>query len=302
MNYLQELKRAPAENLAEMLENCWPLNPITAICLGPMSRRSYGQNQRSIFSFLGSGEPLGFKHFLENTSVENIEDVSYGLAEFWDYLNFNWSSLISSSQDSHSFAVANEVLASLEAAAQKEPILADPVCEKIIKIVHLLQITRPQTGLYPNKTTLHLALAEDADKFTTQIDALQENNLINYRRFNDTFTLHEGSDFDIEAALKQTLENQKSLNLSEIGDQFLPSTIIAKRHYLKTGTLRWADIKIGYEEDLDSLTKDFAPNTDHFARFLLVAADNVEGCIKKVKKLKSSDHFALALAILTPIK
>ena len=302
VNYLQELKRAPAENLAEMLENCWPLNPITAICLGPMSRRSYGQNQRSIFSFLGSGEPLGFKHFLENTSVENIEDVSYGLAEFWDYLNFNWSSLISSSQDSHSFAVANEVLASLEAAAQKEPILADPVCEKIIKIVHLLQITRPQTGLYPNKTTLHLALAEDADKFTTQIDALQENNLINYRRFNDTFTLHEGSDFDIEAALKQTLENQKSLNLSEIGDQFLPSTIIAKRHYLKTGTLRWADIKIGYEEDLDSLTKDFAPNTDHFARFLLVAADNVEGCIKKVKKLNSSDHFALALAILTPIQ
>ena len=147
VTYMQERKRAPSENLSEMLANCWPLNPVTATCLGPISRRSYGQNQRSIFSFLGSGEPLGFRHFLENTALENIEYIGYTLSEFWDYLNFNWSSLISSSQDSHSFAVANEILSLLETAAQKVPTLADPVCEKIIKIVHLLQVTRPQTGL-----------------------------------------------------------------------------------------------------------------------------------------------------------
>ena len=42
------------------------------------------------------------------------------------------------------------------------------------------------------------------------VNILEEKNLINYRRFNDTFTLHEGSDFDIEIALKQTLEKQKN--------------------------------------------------------------------------------------------
>ncbi len=302
VTYLKDLKRAPSENLSEMLSNCWPLNPITATCLGPISRRSYGQNQRSIFSFLGSGEPLGFRHFLENTAVENVEHIGYSLADFWDYLNFNWFSLISSSQDSHSFAVANEILASLETAAQKIPALADPVCEKIIKIVHLLQITRPQTGLYPNRDTLHLALGVDAKVLDMQIDVLQENNLINYRRFNNTFTLHEGSDFDIEAALKQTLETQKSFNLSEIGDQFLPATIIAKRHYLNAGTLRWADIKIGYEEEIDVLADGFEPNADHFARFLLIATDNMQNCLDKLKQLKTSKHFALGLTILSPIQ
>lgn len=302
VTYLKKLKRAPSENLSEMLASCWPLNPITSTCLGPISRRSYGQNQRSIFSFLGSGEPLGFRHFLENTAVENIEHIGYSLAEFWDYLNYNWSSLISSSQDSHNFAVANEILSSLETAAQKVPALADPVCEKIIKVIHLMQITRPQTGLYPNRVTLHLALGEDINALDPQIDLLQENNLINYRRFNDTFTLHEGSDFDIEVALKQTLETQQSFNLSEIGNQFLPTTIIAKRHYLNTGTLRWADIKIGYEDEIDLLSENFEPNTDHFARFLLIATDNIENCLGKLKSLKTSEHFALALTKLSQIQ
>ena len=302
VEYLSDIKRAPAENLSSMLISCWPLNPLTATCLGPISRRSYGQNQRSIFSFLGSGEPLGFKHFLENTSAENVDEVGYSIADLWDYLNFNWSSMIASSQDSHSFAVANENLAQLETAAQKSALLLEPVCEKIVKVVHLLQITRPQTGVYPNQKSIHLALGVETGDLDQHIAALQEKNLINYRRFNDTFTLHEGSDFDIEVALKQTLEKQQRFDLSEIGDEFLPSAIVAKRHYFTEGTLRWADIKIGYEDEIDTLTKDFNPTADHFARFVLIASDDINSCINTMKNLETAQHFALGLAVLSPIQ
>jgi hypothetical protein len=302
VQHLVELKRAPASNLSEMLKNCWPLNPITALCLGPVSRRSYGQNQRSIFSFLGSGEPLGFKHFLQNTSNANLDSVSYSLAEFWDYLSFNWSNLIASSQDSHSYAVANENLAQLEKLSQKTPILLDPICEKIIKTVHILQITRPQTGLHPNRKTIHLALGCNDGDLGPQILALQEANLINYRRFNDTFTLHEGSDFDIEVALKQALEQKHRFDLSEIGEQFLPSAIVAKRHYFDTGTLRWADIKIGYDDEIEALSKDFKPTANHFARFLFIASDDISGCLRKIRDLEAVGHFALGLVSLSPFQ
>ena len=302
VQYLRDIKRAPADNLNSMLTACWPLNPLTATCLGPISRRSYGQNQRSIFSFLGSGEPLGFKHFLENTSADQPEDIGYSIADLWDYLNFNWSSMIASSQDSHSFAVANENLAQLETASQKTPVLLDPVCEKIIKVIHLLQITRPQTGIYPNKKSIHLALGVNEGDLDEYIALLQEKSLINYRRFNDTFTLHEGSDFDIEIALKQTLEKQKRFDLSDIGDQFLPSAIVAKRHYFNAGTLRWADIKIGYEDEIDTLTKSFKPSADHFARFVLIASDDINSCVEKLKHLDTAQHFALGLAVLNPIQ
>ena len=60
-------KRSP--HLAEMLEDCWPLHPVTACLLGPLSRRRFGQNQRSIFGFLNSAEPQGFQDFLRNASA-----------------------------------------------------------------------------------------------------------------------------------------------------------------------------------------------------------------------------------------
>ena len=85
---LCDLKRAPSENLIPLLNRCWPLNPLTAISLGPISKRSYGQNQRSIFNFLASGEPLALKDFLARTSIK--DDGLYSLSDLWDYLDVNW--------------------------------------------------------------------------------------------------------------------------------------------------------------------------------------------------------------------
>ena len=53
-----------------MLEACWPLHPVVACLLGPISRRRFGQNQRSIFGFLNSSEPHGFQDFLNDTAAE----------------------------------------------------------------------------------------------------------------------------------------------------------------------------------------------------------------------------------------
>ena len=44
-------KRAVAEGLPHLLEDCWPLHPIVACLLGPISRRRFGQNQRSVLRF-----------------------------------------------------------------------------------------------------------------------------------------------------------------------------------------------------------------------------------------------------------
>ena len=41
------------------------MHPIVSSLLGPISRRRFGQNQRSIFGFLNSSEPLGFQDFLK---------------------------------------------------------------------------------------------------------------------------------------------------------------------------------------------------------------------------------------------
>src|SRR5690606_31404699 len=55
--------------LEARLEACWPLHPLVAALLGPISRRRFGQNQRSLFGFLNSVEPYGFQSYLEETEL-----------------------------------------------------------------------------------------------------------------------------------------------------------------------------------------------------------------------------------------
>ena len=57
------VNRPASVDLPDLLEACWPLHPVVAVLLGPISRRRFGQNQRSIFGFLNSGEPGGFQDF-----------------------------------------------------------------------------------------------------------------------------------------------------------------------------------------------------------------------------------------------
>lgn len=59
--------RRPAspKNLDKSLFACWPLHPAITALLGPISRRKFGQNERSIFGFLTSREPLGFSEHLQ---------------------------------------------------------------------------------------------------------------------------------------------------------------------------------------------------------------------------------------------
>ena len=68
--------------LADSLRACWPLHPVTAALLGPISRRRFGQNERSTFGFLASREPLGFVEFLNGYEAQWF--TMYGPAAYWD--------------------------------------------------------------------------------------------------------------------------------------------------------------------------------------------------------------------------
>ena len=63
--------RRPAvgADFGKSLNLCWPLHPAMAALLGPISKRQFGQNERSTFGFLASVEPFGFRSYLESTSL-----------------------------------------------------------------------------------------------------------------------------------------------------------------------------------------------------------------------------------------
>src|SRR5262249_27941418 len=99
-------RRGTPKSLAAILERCWPIHPVAAALLGPISRRRFGQNQRSLFGFLNSVEPHGFHDFLRYAS--NAE--TYTPALLWDYLRVNLEPSILASPDGHRWSLAVDVI------------------------------------------------------------------------------------------------------------------------------------------------------------------------------------------------
>ena len=111
-NFARRERATDAVWLAGMLEACWPLHPVVACLLGPISRRRFGQNQRSIFGFLNSSEPHGFQDFLNRSGDGEL----YGPDRLWDYLRANLEPSILASPDGHRWALAVEALERCEAS------------------------------------------------------------------------------------------------------------------------------------------------------------------------------------------
>ena len=270
LSHLQSLGQAPAADLNIFLDKCWPLNPLVSLCLGPISKRSYGQNQRSIFSFLNSGEPLGFADYLDNTKFVGDETKSYKLSNYWEYLRLNWFNLISASQDAHSFAIASDLFNQLEALRVKKTSLPNGL-EDVVKTIHLINLTSRQSGLRTDVLSISIAMELDIDSTQQLLNLLVENSIISFRKFNSTYVLHEGSDFDIEIAISEQLAALGDLDLEELSNEFLPKSIVAKKHYLETGALRWATITMADQSKCEQIIKDFKPDNGSFCKFLLLS-------------------------------
>ena len=54
----------------DVLGKCNPIHPLVTLLLNPISRQRFGQNERSIFSFLNSGEPFDFYIFFNIKKVK----------------------------------------------------------------------------------------------------------------------------------------------------------------------------------------------------------------------------------------
>ena len=68
-NLIRKRKSGIPSDFGTCLDRCWPIHPTTAVLLGPLSRWRFGQNERSVFGFLGSSEPEGFQDFLKSTEI-----------------------------------------------------------------------------------------------------------------------------------------------------------------------------------------------------------------------------------------
>ena len=241
------------------LEECWPLHPIVACLLGPISRRRFGQNQRSIFAFLNSAEPFGFQDFLRNFGHDDV----YGPDRLWDYLRVNLEPSILASPDGHRWALAAEVIERCEA------ISSDDLHLRILKVLSVIGMFQDRSGLGGNLKLLKLAFPDEENRIAYSLEDLKRWSFVIYRKFSDSYSIYEGSDFKIDDAIEQAKSNIEELNASNFGSQFGLQPVIAKRHYHKTGALRWFDVAVVPLADADSAADGYTPRNGAIGCFIL---------------------------------
>ena len=259
-NVAQQLRRQTPPYLADMLEDCWPLHPIVACLLGPISRRRFGQNQRSIFGFLNSAEPHGFQDFLRSTD----DDDFFGPERLWDYLRINLEPSILASPDGHRWAIAIDALERCEAFGGEYLHL------QLLKVIAAVDMFKDRSGLSASRDLLELALPhQNSADIGQALDDLKRQSFIIYRKFVNAYSVFEGSDFNIDLALVTALDSVGDVDFTALNSLAGEQPVVAKRHYHETGALRWFDVVVVPLAEVEQAAAEYSPLQGAIGAFFL---------------------------------
>ena len=262
-----------------ILQELWPMNPVFSIALGPMTKKSFSQNQRSLFSFLNSSEISGFQSFLDKQTKGDF----YGFIEFWNYLESNFSNALENSGDSHNWSLANECLT-------KSRELDDKLSEKIVIIISLLQIFNLKNILSTDLETICASLPlTNKKEIEKSIEKLKLAKIILFRKTDNTYVLTEGSDFDIDNELVEYLDRYKTISTEDIETLRQIRTVLAKRHYIQTGYMRYFKYKL---IPFDEINKETIKN--YYETIVFIFSEEKEESLKKnITKLLREINFPI---------
>jgi hypothetical protein len=269
-------------NLSARLDRCWPLHPVTAAVLGPMSRRRFGQNERSVFGFLTSAEPGGFQEFLRTTT--DGSGVMFGPERFWDYLRINLEPAILASSDSHRWAQGADIVEQSEARGNE-------VHVTLAKSIALIDMFRNGSGLAADRLTLGTCVAGVPE--TTVDEALKDLerwSVAIFRKHMNAWSPYAGSDFDIDGALTSALAQATGVDLTRLARLAGLQPILAKRHYHETGTLRWFSTELVHLSDLNRALMRTDDAAGHFLLVLPEADGNVRAAAAACRSASSTSN------------
>jgi hypothetical protein len=212
--------------------NIFPFDILSASII-TLAFQAYGQNERSLFSFLESNDYLGLSDF-------STGEEYYHLAHVYDYLSTNFFSLLNSPNNPH----AVQWRAIRESLERVESIFEDELhaAKKITKTIGLLSIFG-RKGQIIDKRFLNTygSCALQIDNTQQILDQLEKKQIIRFRNFNQRYVLFQGTDFDINTELdiaESRVSNELSV-VNQLKKQFNFPIYLAKRNYYQTGTPRY---------------------------------------------------------------
>ena len=225
---------AQREDVMRVAPNLYPLHPAAVATLALAVRR-FGQNERSLFSFLQSLEPASFKRFtLANPYGANSW---YLIPSVFDHLAATIGEA-SGGDRARRWALAFDAMAGAAGLPQ--------VHLDVLKTVALVAILEPLPGLVADVGTVAWSLGVDNTRTQPILDELAKRNLIYRRPHRADYSLWSSSSVDLSRWLDTANTKVRTpKRLEDISSLLKPSRpAVAHRHYHATGTLRTFEVSL----------------------------------------------------------
>jgi len=209
--------------------DCYPLHPVSSLLL-PLLCQQVAQNERTLFSYLGSSEMYGFQSMLPSLDVEG--GFIYP-ADIYDYFISNQSAALGDMQTSRRWA---EVVTAVERLGD----VSSQATIDVLKTIGVLNIVGARGGFKPSFNVLSTCFGRE--ELTHALEELNTKSIVTLRKFNNEYRVWQGSDFDLHAAITEEVDKSKGADqsIAQLLTSSSPMTpVVARKYTIQTGSLRF---------------------------------------------------------------
>jgi hypothetical protein len=263
----------------ELARKLYPFDPLAAAVL-TLALQRYGQNERSLFTFLTTNDYLGINDY--DTKLNPY----YNVACVYDYLLYNYFSLLSTKYNPHyaQWAAIRRAIERIEGTFEERVVEAS----KLAKTIGLLNIfTTEDAKIDEDFLTNYTRLTFGIENPQELLKKLETSKIIRYVAFKRKFILFEGTDLDIELALLDAATKVDPVKdvITPLKDYFDFPYVSAKAVSYKQGTPRFFAFK------LSEIPLEIKPEGEIDGIINLVFSETLT--LEEIKAVSAKQHEAI---------
>jgi hypothetical protein len=223
---------ATKSTLMDTSSRLYPLHPTVVPVLVKLFSR-FGQNERSLFSFLLSNEPFGLKEFaLQSVGADRF----YRIHNLYDYARYSFGHRLGREGFRSHWNHIDSLVESFPVEHERDL--------QLLKTVGLLNLL-DSANLLPSEDVLLISISGEEAEVKASIRRLKEKRVVYYRGVAGGYCLWPHTSVNLEKAYDDAVRalGRVPHRVTPLIDPYLETRpLVARRHYIETGNLRHFDV------------------------------------------------------------
>ena len=213
---------------ADLVASCYPLHPLAVEALPELCSR-YGQNERTLLSFVSGGGPGTISRFIDVTVCSDDSDLpTIGIDALYDYF-------ISGSGATRAGGATSSRVVEIDTIIRDIQGL-DGTRLRTLKAIGILNLIGRSGRLRASVGMLRCVVGPGVEQ---DIAYLESRSVITYRQHADEYRIWHGTDVNIATKLDAWRKAKNDMPFHDIMKSAIsPAPVVAARHGIETGTIR----------------------------------------------------------------